>query len=172
MQTPNDLVSKRWFTYLTVPQQQLLQTSVLLLAQAEAEFNVPDFGYIIFPAAKAYEGVLKKYLLDMELIDERTHADRRFRIGRALNPDVRNSHQDEYWLYDDISQVCGENLARQIWETWLECRNHIFHFFPGQQEITTLPEARIRVEQIMATLDSLVMCYDQNYQHNQEEKNV
>lgn len=164
MQTPNDLVNQSWFTYLTVPQQQLMQTSALLLEQAEAAFNVPDFGYIVFPAAKAYEGVLKKYLLDTGLIDAQGYSSRRFRIGRALNPDIRHSHQDEYWLYDDLSQVCGENLARQLWDAWIECRNHIFHFFPGQHEIISLPEAKARLEQIMAAMNALVSCYHDQHQ--------
>ena len=162
MQTPNDLVQESWFRYLSPSQQQLMQTSLLLLEQAETDFLAPDYGYIIFSAAKAYEGLLKKYLLDTDLIDRQTYGDRRLRIGRALNPDVRHSHRDEYWLYDDVSRLCGEGMAAQIWQTWLDCRNHIFHFFPEQEETISLSEARRRVEQIIETLQALVACYDQN----------
>lgn len=160
-----DLEHQDWYSYLSPVQKQLLETSLTLLDHAR-EVAVPDYGYLIFPAAKAYEGILKKYLYDVGLLDQKAYQDKKFRIGRALNPDIRNSHQDEDWYYDDVAQVCGEPMAREIWDTWLECRNHIFHFFPGEDEIVTLDHAQTKIFQIMTTLQSLIACYNHSTKEN------
>jgi len=108
--------------------------------------------------AKAYEGFLKKYLLDLGLIDEKTHDSRRFRIGRALNPDVHRNQRDEYWLYDDIEHICGKPLAKQLWQTWLECRNRVFHFFPQEKGKIDLENARKKLDIMTETMENAVSC--------------
>ena len=81
--------------------------------------------------AKAYEGFLKYFLLRTQLINEATFNDRRFRIGRALNPDVSPRHQDQYWLYDDVARFCSDGVARELWDTWLEVAIVCFITFPS-----------------------------------------
>lgn len=130
-----------WFQYLTPWQQDLVQTSFHLREKLADDKIIIDFGFMVFPMAKAYEGFLKKMLLDLDLITAETYKSRRFRIGRALNPDIRYNQRDAWWLYDDVAHELGEVIAREVWEAWLKCRNHIFHFFPDGDERTNFDEA-------------------------------
>jgi hypothetical protein len=126
-----------WYQYLELGQQLLVETSFTLLERREFLTDLKDYSFIVFPMAKTYEGFLKKVFFDLHLIDRGTYEGRRFRIGRALNPDIRNHQRDEDWLYDDAVEYFGEDVARQLWDVWLVCRNHIFHYWPdGKQELT------------------------------------
>lgn len=129
--TTRSINHREWYMFLPKDQRQLIDLSVELY-QRELRLNsmLQDYSFIVFPMAKAYEGFLKLYLFELGLISEKTFEGRRFRIGRALNPDIRQSQRDEYWLYDDVAQFCGKDLARFMWDTWLECRNQLFHYFP------------------------------------------
>lgn len=113
------------------------------LAQRELRLRShwPDYSFLVFPAAKAYEGFLKQYLYDLGLIQETQFRGKNFRIGRALNPDVPAHQRDQWWLFDDVAQRCGPAIARQLWNTWLECRNQVFHFFPHEVKPLTLSKA-------------------------------
>jgi hypothetical protein len=136
-----------WLEHIESWQQELVELSYSLLAReqelsAHAEYKpLSDYAFIVFPMAKGYEGFLKQYLLDQKLIDMPTYQSRRFRIGRALNPDVPQNQRDTFWLYDDVAHLCGEEVAKELWQVWLECRNHLFHYFPNQEYSVTLHQA-------------------------------
>ena len=128
-----------WYMYLTPWQRELVDTSAQLLeilAPTSPSFNqvaapvLADYGFLVFPLAKAYEGFLKKYFLNLNLITPDMYNSRKFRIGRAFNPDVNNNQKNELWLFDDVSRSCGQETARQLWEAWLSGRNQVFHYFP------------------------------------------
>lgn len=154
-----DVYSETWFQYLSTFQQQLFKVSVGLIDRETASSSqLPDHSYVVFSAAKAYEGFLKQYFYDLELIDEKTYKGRRFRIGRAINPDVRTDHRDEYWLYDDVSVSCGEGVARELWETWLLCRNRVFHYFPEKTEPLSLSTAEEYIEKLADAMQSAIEC--------------
>lgn len=104
--------------------------------------KITDYSFMVFPMAKAYEGFLKDYLLKANLLSQETYHSKKFRIGRALNPDVFPNHQDEQWLFDDVSNRLGHDVARRIWDTWLQCRNHVFHYFPEDRSSLSLSEAQ------------------------------
>ena len=144
-----------WFIYLDHWQQDLVSTSFFLLNHFADEPQLKDFSFIIFPMAKAYEGFLKKMLLDLELITPHTYNSRRFRIGRALNPDVALNQRDAWWLYDNVEQHLGSDVARQMWQAWLDCRNHIFHFFPDGKQQVTWSEASDRLEQMQNIINQV-----------------
>lgn len=117
-----------------------------------------DYSFIVFPIAKAYEGFLKQYLFDLELIDKKTYEGKKFRIGRALNPDVHMGQRDLYWLFDDLSQLCGEQVAHDLWLTWLECRNRVFHYYPNSENALSLAAAKEKIDMVVASLDAAVTC--------------
>lgn len=144
------------FAYLTANQQALVTTSIQLQARLEQLGQLDDYAFLIFPASKAYEGFLKQVLLDQGLINQETYRSRRFRIGRALNPDVWPQQRDKLWFFDDLLRLYGKDLADQIWQTWLSCRNHIFHFFPGKKEIITLAQAENCLHQLLDTMAAVV----------------
>lgn len=108
--------------------------------------------------AKAYEGILKKAFLDLELIDAKTYFGKRFRVGKAINPDVHINSRDQYWLFDDIEQLCSTAVSRQLWETWLESRNRVFHYYPDNADAITLETVYKHLVQITDSIQSLMEC--------------
>lgn len=151
------------FSYLQPWQQQLVRLSFTLW---QREYHTGsafmDYSFLVFPMAKAYEGFLKNFLRDSGLISEGLYVSRRFRIGRAINPDVRLDNRDEAWLYDDIVKLCGPGLSRKMWEAWLTCRNRVFHYFPGRDERLTLEQAGRYIEQIFEVMQEVVACQNQS----------
>lgn len=153
---------ENWFHYLTDWQVQLVEVTDQLVDQYESkQEELFDYSFLIFPMAKAYEGFLKKFFLDLELIDRETYEGRRFRIGRSLNPNVSINQRDEYWLYSRIEDICSPNTAAQLWDGWLQCRNKVFHFFPKDKGLLTYQQAVKKIEQLDAAMNVAVECYHQ-----------
>lgn len=134
--------------------KELLDESFLLLELFEKESRkFKDYSFIVFPAAKAYEGFLKKLFLDNGFITEDDYYGKRFRIGKALNPYLEKEIREES-VYDKIVTHCGGKvLADFFWETWRQCRNTVFHWFPNEKNIVTLPEAGQKLEMIVKAID-------------------
>ncbi len=161
METVQNLESKSWWDYLGEDIQKLLLTSELVykavnswgadLPGGRDKFH--DYSFVIFPAAKAYEGFLKKMFLDMGFINENDYYGKHFRIGKALNPSLPKELRAES-VYDKIVVYCnGKNLADNLWETWKLCRNLIFHWFPDEKNAISLTEARERMNMIISAID-------------------
>ena len=149
-----------WARSLESAQQDLIHTSYYLY---QRELQNPsgalyDYSFIIFPMAKAYEGYLKDFLYHHHLISKEIHASRKFRIGRALNPDVSFRHRDQWWLYDDVAKICGTTLARELWDVWLECRNRVFHYFPQEEKQIRLDAVEVKLELIAAVIKKAQEC--------------
>lgn len=159
-----DFSSQAWYLYLTDWQKKLVETSLQLLDRelnSEQENHFADYSFIVFPMAKAYEGFLKKYFYDFNLIDEHTFRGKKFRIGRALNPDISTNHRDEHWIFDDVEQLCGTALAREMWDTWIECRNRIFHYFADEKDKATLAEAEQKIEKMAQAMTDAFLCMNE-----------
>lgn len=140
-------------------QQALIDESWDLLEQEKrAALKRADYGFIVFPMAKAFEGYMKDWLMHQGLISHQTWSSQRFRLGRALNPDVAPPQRDHWWLYDDVSRVCGKELARMIWTSWLECRNHVFHYFPDASKAMDLADAEACLLQLNQTMEQTQAC--------------
>jgi hypothetical protein len=150
----NDIKMKSWWNLLGMDIQELLDESYTLLDLFEEEpGKFKDYSFIVFPAAKAYEGFLKKLFLDKGFISEEDYYGKRFRIGKALNPYLEKEIREES-VYDKIVSYCGgKKLADFFWETWRQCRNTVFHWFPNEKTIVTLPEARQKLEMIIKAID-------------------
>lgn len=148
-----------WYAWLSEDQQQLVEQTHSMIARERDDVQEHfDYSYLVFSMAKVYEGFIKMYLLRFELIDEKVYNSKRFRIGRAINPDIRKSQRDEYWLYDDVEQLCGQEVARQLWETWLHCRNRVFHYFPQKVSFLSFAQALECVLQIEEAMEAAVSC--------------
>lgn len=132
--------------------RELLNESRLLLKISE-NLNFHDYSFVVFPAAKAYEGFLKKLFLDMGFITSEDYFGKRFRIGKALNPFLEKEFRRES-VYDRLVDSCGgKGLADKLWETWKNCRNLIFHWFPNEKNAISLDEARERLGMISEAID-------------------
>lgn len=156
-----DYQQENWYLAMTEEEKTLAKTTMALLAEFDPQqstIRLDDYSFAIFPISKAYEGFLKSFLLKENLIDYETYISKKWRLGRAMNPDISQSQQDELWFYDDLVRRKGEAVARQTWNTWLVGRNHIFHFFPeaGHDLFLTYDQAVEKVTLIIDTISSLV----------------
>lgn len=155
------LEKKVWWNYLEEDLQELISESFLLmdvlagmgadLPGGKSEFH--DYSFVVFPAAKAYEGFLKKIFLDLKFITAKDYYGKRFRVGKALNPSLPKNLRKE-WVYDKIVKHTDDSdLAEKMWETWRQSRNLVFHWFPDEKRALTFSEAKDRLKMIIETID-------------------
>lgn len=161
METLETLELKPWWNYLGEDVQKLLLTSEFIYSAVEnwkgnskeEEKHFDDYSFVVFPAAKAYEGFLKKIFLDMGFITSEDYYGKHFRIGKSLNPSLPRELRNES-VYEKIIKYCGgRELGDHLWETWRVCRNLVFHWFPNEKNAITLDEARQRIEMIIDAMD-------------------
>ncbi len=150
-----ELKNKVWWEYLEEDLQGLIYESFLLADKAQTwEEKFHDYSFIVFPASKAYEGFLKKMFLDMGFITRDDYYGKHFRIGKALNPQLEEHLRETESVYDRVANFCGgTKLADQMWETWKNCRNLVFHWFPDEKRAITYEDAKKRIAQVVETID-------------------
>src|SRR6266508_1592441 len=95
------LKKKEWWLYLTENQRALLAQAVTLLEREKVfkEQLFEDYSFIVFPAAKAYEGFLKKLLFDLGFINSSQYSGEHFRIGKSLNPNLPLRYRKSDWVF-------------------------------------------------------------------------
>jgi hypothetical protein len=149
-----NLHKKVWWDFLEEDLRELLHESIKLLTSAQGWTETfHDYSFVVFPAAKAYEGYLKKVFLKRGFITSEDYYGKHFRIGKALNPALDRKVFGPS-VYDKVSDYCGsKDLADRMWETWKDCRNLLFHWFPNEQNAISLEEARVRIQEIIDTMD-------------------
>jgi len=143
-----------WWSYIEEDLQELLKESTLLIDSVE-EWNEKfhDYSFVVFPAAKAFEGFLKKLFLDMGFITENSYFGKRFRVGKALNPALEKRYR-KFGVYDQLVDYChGTELPNKMWETWTQGRNLLFHWFPNEKNAIEFDEAKNIIQQIFDTMD-------------------
>lgn len=121
--------SKLW-SYLPEEIKGLIEDGEHLLIECHTlSGKVSDYSYLVFPFAKAYEGFLKNYFLDLGLIKEDEFYGDDIRIGRILNPMFMEKN---FSVYAKLQKVDGYNpkAAKHLWEIWKKGRNQVFHYFP------------------------------------------
>lgn len=149
------LESHPWWNYIQRDMQELLTESEILVENVgKWKHKFHDYAFVVFPAAKAYEGYLKMLFLDLGFITEEDYYGKRFRIGRALNPALEPRFRERESVYDKLVHFChGEELPKALWEMWKKGRNMSFHWFPDERNAITFPEAKDLVHEIFATMD-------------------
>ena len=153
----SNLEQRVWWNYLEEDLRELLGEALFLGEQAEAWTQTfHDYSFVVFPAAKAYEGFLKKLFLDMGFITSNDYYGKRFRIGKALNPSLdRRRFRKKQGVYNKLVNYCGgRDLADGMWSTWKECRNKLFHWFPEEKNVVSLSEAKQKVTLVLNTMDA------------------
>lgn len=157
-----NLEKKLWWHYIEEDLQELLVASEFLtnvvrswggdLPSGSKVFH--DYSFIVFPAAKAYEGYLKKIFFDMGFITNEDYHGKRFRIGKALNPFLEKKYRQSESVYDKIVSHCGgKELADTLWEAWTNGRNIVFHWFPDEKRAVPFEEAENKIKQIVEAMD-------------------
>jgi hypothetical protein len=146
---------------LTQDQVELLKQAGCLLAREKQKVRqgeIVDYGFLVFTAAKVYEGFLKTFFYQLGLISRYQFYDTHFRIGKALNPDLPKAFRNRTWLYDDLEAVCGQKAAGQLWEVWRRGRNQIFHYFPDRGDFLSLSEAEAIIKEILEAMLTALSC--------------
>lgn len=152
----DELKSRSWWETLEGGVKDLLEQSTLLLeVVVDWKEKFTDYSFIVFPAAKGYEGFLKKVFLDRAYITDEDYYGKHFRIGKALNPSLEPNFRNES-VYDKIiADTRDRELANRMWETWRSCRNLVFHWFPNEKNAITFDEARNKVKEIIDTMEEV-----------------
>lgn len=156
------LESKVWWSYIEEDLQELLVASEFLvntikswggdLPNGSKVFH--DYSFVVFPAAKAYEGFLKKMLLDLGFINQGDYSGKRFRIGKALNPFLEKELREREGVYDKLVKYCGgKELADTLWKAWTEGRNMVFHWFPEEKKAISFKDAESKINLIITAMD-------------------
>jgi len=153
-----DLKEKKWWSYAEEDIRDLFIEAFSLMEFAKkSDQDFGDYAFVVFPAAKGYEGLLKKVFLDLGFITKEDFFGKRFRIGKALNPSLEKAFRHES-VYDRLVDHCsGKKVADKLWRTWKLCRNLVFHWFPNEKNSLDLDEAKDRLEMILSAIDSLFL---------------
>src|SRR3989344_6261376 len=159
----SDILEKHaWWSYVHEDLRELIKQSHLLLRiMREKERNLPtgmdgfhDYAFVVFPAAKAYEGFLKTLFRDLGFISDEDFYGKRFRVGKALNPSLDRRLREKEGVYDKLVNFCqGKELADELWDTWKMSRNLLFHWFPHEKNAISFEEANQRIEKILVSMD-------------------
>jgi hypothetical protein len=124
----------------------LFQDSKYLLVKAqEPPFaQVSDYSYIVLPAAKAYEGVLKKILVNAGLVSEQTILEKpELSLNSYFNP-VGNEG-----IFNSLKDKARDKaIPHIIYSTYQECRNQIFHHDSYRDSKITLEDADFYIRRI------------------------
>lgn len=150
------LEKKIWWEFLEKDLQGLLREASLLIEKVSLwDEKFHDYSFIVFPAAKAYEGFLKRIFLERGFISEEDYYGKRFRVGKALNPSLEKRIRAKESVYDKITQFCGgKDLADKMWRTWKVCRNLLFHWFPNEKNAISFDQSKEKVYLIIETIDA------------------
>lgn len=148
------IYEKKWWSYLPEDQKDLLiQSLTLLEREKDQKTTFHDYSFIVFPAAKAYEGFLKKLFWDLGFINEQEYKSDRFRIGKALNPNLEKHLRIES-IYDKLIGFCQDRrLPDFLWQTWKQSRNSLFHWWPKEENFIDLALAEEKLNMIVQAID-------------------
>lgn len=151
----DNLKNKPWYDYLEEDLIELIaESSQLIKAVENWSDHFHDYSFIVFPSAKAFEGFLKKLFLDLGFITKDDYYGRHFRIGMALNPNLEERFRSQS-VYDKLTHKFGnKELADLLWDTWKNCRNLVFHWFPEEKRAIDYDEAVARVDKIIYAIDN------------------
>ena len=141
-----------FWDYLSPSQKDLIREGSYLYQEiyANNKYAFVDYSFVVFPFAKAYEGFLKKFLLEMRCIGEEQYNSDYIRLGRLLSPDLADTVGSS--IYSELASKVGDHLTDMIWNTWKFCRNQVFHYYPHNYKSLPLNEAENRVHMILKTI--------------------
>lgn len=130
--------------YLSGHQKELVADVEIILKRLQIQDPISDFSFLVSPIAKAYEGFLKDFFLELGVINDYDYESDHFRVGKTLNPSLRYKRFSVYQKLADYDEK-GEELAETLWDAWKFGRNEIFHYFPSNYKNLSQNEAEDRI---------------------------
>ena len=146
------------WNYLPTEIKGLLEDGETILSFVERyhkEEPLSDYSFMVFPFSKAYEGFLKRFLLDSGLIKEEDYYSDDIRIGRILNPNFIRERSNVFNKLCDKSKD-GKDVPKRLWMVWKRGRNLVFHYFPHNFRRLGYEEALEIINEIADAMDSAV----------------
>ena len=145
------------WNYLSPEQRSLASDGAFLVRDSNLhrDEEPTDYSYMVFPFAKMYEGFLKKLFYELHIINSRDFYSDHFRIGKALSPHLA-SRLGPRSVYLELSRRFGENLAEDLWDTWKDARNLVFHYFPHNYRGLTREHAVILIDNLITVMEKAV----------------
>jgi len=132
----------------------MVKDGLAFLGEIESsKLGASDYSLLVAPFAKAYEGFLKDLFLKLNLISQSEYASDHFRVGKVLNPNLK---QKRFSLYSRLESLTGRKsrTVRDLWQAWKLGRNQVFHYFPHNLNKLTLNEAKVRIGIILSAIES------------------
>lgn len=147
-----------YWDYLSPYQRDLIREGSFLYQEVftRGTYTFQDYSFVVFPFAKAFEGFIKQFLLDLRLISHEQYNSDHIRIGKLLSPELAHNTRD-YSLYPELVRLLGREATDMVWMTWKFCRNQVFHYYPHNSKAINLIEAKERVHLVLSTIHS---CHD------------
>lgn len=145
--------------YLSPEIKELLEDGEKVLSFVEKykdKEDISDYSFLVFPFSKAYEGFLKRFLFDTELIREEDYYSDDIRIGRILNPGYIKEKGNIFGRLCDKSKE-GREVPKKLWSVWKRGRNLVFHYFPHNFRKLEYTEAVEIIEEIVSAMNSAIM---------------
>lgn len=138
--------------------RELFDDGEKLASSAGDEYK--DYSFVVFPFAKVYEGFLKELFFKIGAINEGQYNSDRWRVGKALNPQLEKDRWHEESVWDRIAEQCGgSNLPETLWAAWKRGRNQVFHFFPHNYKALSKSEALEVVDGLKSAMEmALEVC--------------
>lgn len=140
--------------YLSEQQRVLADDGAFLWADSARHINEEptDYSYIVFPYAKLFEGFLKQAFLDLGIIRKQEYFSEKYRIGKALSPTLVPRLGDKS-AYKLLTKRYGVNLAEELFVTWKEGRNLVFHYFPHNYRSLSRENAGKTIDLLITTME-------------------
>jgi hypothetical protein len=147
-----------YWDYLSPYQRDLIREGSFLYQEVftRGTYTFQDYSFVVFPFAKAFEGFIKQFLLDLKLITHEQYNSDHIRIGRLLSPEPAYGFRDDS-LYPNLTRLLGREATDMVWMTWKFCRNQVFHYYPHNCKALNLNEAKERVHLVLSTIHA---CHD------------
>jgi len=157
------MTSSHYWDYLSPHQRDLIREGSYIYQEifSDGKYNFQDYSFLVFPFAKAFEGFIKQFLLDISFISYQQYNSDHIRIGRLLCPELASPMHGES-IYSKLVNLFSKDFADMIWTTWKFCRNQVFHYYPHNSKSLDLNGAKERIHMILTTMSS---CYNSLNDH-------
>lgn len=124
--------------------------------------HISDYSFLVFSFAKAYEGYLKYFFMDLGIISEEDYYSNVIRIGRILNPHFLESKENIFKKLEAHKKVKNE-VPTQLWKAWKQGRNLVFHYFPRNFRRLSYNEALDVINQIIDAMYASIALLKNNH---------
>ncbi len=157
--------------YLSREEQDLLRDGFhiwRLARQGVLADHISDYSFLVAPFAKAYEGFLKKFFFQLNLITQNDYYDDHFRVGKVLNPNLKYRRFSVYRALEKL-KLDEKAIAPLLWQAWKKGRNLVFHYFPHNLQRLTLVQAESRIRLILTAITAAQKVLDKEIKSQDNE---